>query len=85
MVDVATFLLNEKRMPLAEIEGRHRSIVTLIPNANLHSPNFEITRVRGDQAKDAGNDAVSYQLAEKVDVVAADAVTAARTPGMNAM
>jgi ribonuclease E len=79
-VDVATFLLNEKRMPLAEIEGRHRCIVTLVPNANLHSPNFEISRVRGEQAKLDGNDAVSYELQQKVDVVAADAVTAAKTP-----
>src|SRR5689334_10434148 len=78
-VDVATFLLNEKRMPLAEIEGRHRAVVTLVPNANLHSPNFEISRVRGDQ-KVEGADAVSYDLAEKVDVVAADAVSAARVP-----
>jgi ribonuclease E len=78
-VDVATFLLNEKRMPLAEIEGRHRAIVTLVPNANLHSPNFEISRVRGDQ-KAEGADAVSYDLAQKVDVVAADAVSAAKTP-----
>src|SRR5690349_1062213 len=76
-VDVATFLLNEKRMPLAEIEGRHRAVVTLVPNANLHSPNFEISRVRGDQ-KVEGADAVSYDLAEKVDVVAADAVSAAK-------
>src|SRR5689334_10948231 len=78
-VDVATFLLNEKRMPLAEIEGRHRAVVTLVPNANLHSPNFEISRVRGDQ-KVEGSDAVSYDLQQKVDVVAADAVTAARAP-----
>jgi ribonuclease E len=76
-VDVATFLLNEKRMPLAEIEGRHRATVTLVPNANLHSPNFEISRVRGDQ-KAEGTDAVSYDLAQKADVVAADAVSAAK-------
>jgi ribonuclease E len=78
-VDVATFLLNEKRMPLAEIEGRHRAVVTLVPNANLHTPNFEISRVRGDQ-KVEGADAVSYDLAQKVDEVAADAVSAAKTP-----
>jgi len=79
-VDVATFLLNEKRMPLAEIEGRHRAVVTLVPNANLHSPNFEISRVRSDQAKSDGNDAVSYDLAQKVDVVAQEAVSSAKAP-----
>jgi ribonuclease E len=84
-VDVATFLLNEKRMPLAEIEGRHRAIVTLVPNANLHSPNFEISRVRSDQARQDGNDAVSYDLTEKVDVVAAEAVSSAKAPVKPAM
>ena len=79
-VDVATFLLNEKRMPLAEIEGRHRSIVTLVPNANLHSPNFEISRVRGDQMKVDGNDKASYEMARPVDETAKDAVLAAKTP-----
>jgi ribonuclease E len=77
-VDVATFLLNEKRMPLAEIEGRHRAQVTLVPNANLHSPNFEITRVRGDQLKQEGNDALSHDLLQKVAVSAQDAASAAR-------
>ena len=66
-------------MPLAEIEGRHRAVVTLVPNANLHSPNFEISRVRGDQ-KVEGSDAVSYDLAQKVDEVAKEAVSSAKAP-----
>ena len=78
-VDVATFLLNEKRMPLAEIEGRHRCQVTLVPNASLHSPNFELTRVRGDQLKAEGKDAVSYELKQDFNAPAQDVVAGART------
>ncbi|MCI0749492.1 MAG: Rne/Rng family ribonuclease, partial [Nevskiales bacterium] len=59
-VDVATFLLNEKRMPLAELEARHRTQITLVPDTALESPRFEIARIRGDQLKQDKNDAVSY-------------------------
>src|SRR5262245_32338854 len=47
-VDVATYLLNEKRTVLAEIEARCSVLVTMVPNETLESPNFEITRIRTD-------------------------------------
>lgn len=78
-VDVATFLLNEKRMPIAELEARHRAQVTLVPNANLHSPHFEITRVRGDQLKQDGSDAASYELAQDAKIEPLHPGAAART------
>ncbi|HUS23958.1 MAG TPA: Rne/Rng family ribonuclease [Candidatus Binatia bacterium] len=62
-VDVATFLLNEKRRPLAETEARFSVQISLVPNQSLHSPNFEIKRVRSDQMKQEKNDAPSYEIA----------------------
>jgi ribonuclease E len=47
-VDVATFLLNEKRVDLQLIEARHRVSATLIPNIHLETPNYTITRLRHD-------------------------------------
>ena len=37
-VDVATFLLNEKRVELQSIEARHKVSVMLIPNMHLETP-----------------------------------------------
>ncbi|MBI2383849.1 MAG: Rne/Rng family ribonuclease, partial [Gammaproteobacteria bacterium] len=61
-VDAATFLLNEKRIPLADLEARYRTAITLVPNESLDSPNFEIKRVRADHLTQDRNDEVSYKL-----------------------
>jgi ribonuclease E len=61
-VDVATFLLNEKRIAIADFESRYRCSVTLVPNESLDSPNYEIKRVRADNLKQEKNDEVSYKL-----------------------
>jgi len=45
-VPVATFLLNEKRDILFEIEGRQSVNITLIPNTNLDTPHYEVKRLR---------------------------------------
>ncbi|MDO4696426.1 MAG: Rne/Rng family ribonuclease [Neisseria sp.] len=47
-VDVATFLLNEKRAELFGMEERLDVSVFLIPNIHLENPHYEITRVRND-------------------------------------
>ncbi len=47
-IDVATFLLNEKRDELMQIEEGTSTKVTLIPNANLQSPHFSVQRIWGD-------------------------------------
>ncbi len=62
-VDVATFLLNEKRAPIAELEERYSVIVTLVPNETLESPNFEIQRIRADHLGQDQNGATSFVLA----------------------
>jgi ribonuclease E len=40
-VDVATFLLNEKRSDIAKIELRHKVNLVLIPNIHLETPQHE--------------------------------------------
>ena len=51
-VAVATFLLNEKRKPLSEIQERHDINLTIIPNPQLDTPHYEITRLKEDEADD---------------------------------
>jgi len=63
-VDVATFLLNEKRSDIHRIESRLRVGITLIPNPYLETPNYSISRLRLD---DMTGDVLqaSYKLVEK--------------------
>ena len=45
-VEVATYLLNEKRQMITDIEARHDVSVILIPNRHLETPKYELERVR---------------------------------------
>ncbi len=63
-VDVATYLLNEKRTEIHDIEARLKVNVILIPNVNFETPNYSIERIRHDEGKNNETKA-SYQMIEK--------------------
>lgn len=65
-IDVATFLLNEKRQDISGIEERQRVGVVLIPNQNLETPHYEVERVR-DQDAGKFEDEESYQMLKEVE------------------
>jgi len=48
-VSVATFLLNEKRKQLADIEARQEVSVVVVPVPHMETPHFEIIRMREDE------------------------------------
>lgn len=62
-VDVATFLLNEKRAELFGLEERLDVSVLLIPNTHLENPHYQISRVRTDNIEEDA--APSYQQMAK--------------------
>ncbi|MDQ2694473.1 MAG: Rne/Rng family ribonuclease, partial [Pseudomonadota bacterium] len=62
-VNVATFLLNEKRESLRSIEKRRGIAVLVIPNASLETPQFEIVRQRLDELAGAQANLPSYAMA----------------------
>ncbi len=62
-VDVATFLLNEKRVDIAKIELRHRVNLLIIPNRHLETPQHEIVRLRHDQLNLEDQSVPSYRMA----------------------
>ena len=67
-VEVATFLLNEKRQPISEVEQRHNIDVVLIPNKHLDTPHYSIERIR---RQDLANDGESsYNMIAEPDVAA---------------
>jgi len=50
-VDVATYLLNEKRADIAKLEARHRISVVLIPNKHLETPHYKVERLKHDDER----------------------------------
>jgi ribonuclease E len=66
-VDVATFLLNEKRTEIADIEERHGLRIILVPDVNFERPNYKLERLRLDDKQHAAMRTSSHELAEKKD------------------
>ncbi len=64
-VEVATFLLNEKRRMILQIEERQKIDVVLIPNRHMDTPDFEIERIRAQDAERLSDDELSYDLAAR--------------------
>lgn len=62
-VEVATFLLNEKRADIHKIEQRMGVEVVLIPNIHLETPNYNIVRIKHDDVTQENNRA-SYNMVE---------------------
>jgi ribonuclease E len=49
-VNVATYLLNEKRRSVRSVEKRHSVQLVIIPNPNMETPHYSIARRRPDDA-----------------------------------
>lgn len=65
-VDVAAFLLNEKRGEILKIETRHRVSVILIPNKHLETPHYKMERIKHDDPRLEETQA-SYAMTEEAD------------------
>ena len=61
-LDVATFLLNEKRQIISEVEKRCGVNVVLVPNPHMDSPRYDIQRLRDDELQQPGATTTSYKL-----------------------
>jgi ribonuclease E len=62
-VDVATFLLNEKRNQIIKIEDRHNLHILIVPNEHLETPQYVMERTRNGE--EMGNNA-SYTIKEVI-------------------
>ena len=72
-VDVASFLLNEKRSEISKIEMKQRINVLLVPNKTLETPNYKLERLKHDDPR-LDNIEASYKMADEAD----DATTVTR-------
>ena len=65
-VEVASFLLNEKRTEIAKIEIQQRLSVLLVPNKTLETPNYKLERLKHDDPRLDRVEA-SYKMAEEFE------------------
>ncbi len=63
-VDMATYLMNEKRQAIHQIEQRYKISLLLIPNPYWQTPQYKITGLGKNTSLNA-NENASYQLADK--------------------
>jgi ribonuclease E len=64
-IDVATFLLNEKRNEISEFEAQHNVQVVLVPSPNLDSPHYDIQRLKTSDLGNYQGEISSYAHAEQ--------------------
>jgi ribonuclease E len=76
-VPVATFLLNEKRKEISDIESRNSIQVTVLPNTEMQTPHFEVVRIRN---QDEESTDFSYRLADELSKPEEEVVKEAAEP-----
>ncbi len=65
-VPIATFLLNEKRNEISNIENRNSIEVTILPDVNLETPHFTVNRIRN---QDDEKSEFSHELLDNLSKV----------------
>lgn len=73
-VSVATFLLNEKRKTLADLEARSKVRILILPNPHMETPHYEVTRLRDDQVEEGDEDIASFKMVERIQPPALEVV-----------
>ncbi|MCK0714344.1 ribonuclease E [Chromohalobacter sarecensis] len=66
-VPVATYLLNEKRSVLNDIEQRQGVQVVLLPNPDMDTPHYDMQRLRDDQVNEEDGQRSSFELATETE------------------
>jgi ribonuclease E len=64
-VDVSTYLMNEKREWLNQIEARDKVSLVIVPNPHMQTPAYSLRRIRDDEKELPENNTASYQLADQ--------------------
>ncbi len=77
-IELATFILNERRETIVEIATRQGVSVTILPNQDLETPQYHIKRIRTHEV--SKNREVSYKLAASFNLKTPEKKEAAPRP-----
>jgi ribonuclease E len=61
-IEVATYLLNEKRSIIQQIETRQKIQIVVVPSKHLETPNYDIQRLKAGSGEESARP--SYELGE---------------------
>jgi ribonuclease E len=64
-VDVASFLLNEKRGEIQKLEARLKVNIIMVPNPHLETPHYKVQRLKHDELNAMEHVPSSYELVER--------------------
>src|SRR6187401_1855728 len=64
-VDVASFLLNEKRGEIQKLEARIKVNIVLVPNPHLETPHYKVQRLKHDELNQMDHVPTSYEMVEQ--------------------
>ncbi|MEO8064349.1 MAG: Rne/Rng family ribonuclease [Pseudomonadota bacterium] len=67
-VEVATYLMNEKREWLRTLEDKSSVDLMIVPNPHIQTPEYSIKRVRSDELDLPENKQLSYKMPERPQV-----------------
>lgn len=83
-VEVAAFLLNEKRAEVIKIESRFKVNVLMVPNKHLETPHYKLERLRHDDPR-LDDQKASYVIAEEAArELEADTIVSRKDADVNA-
>ncbi len=64
-IEIAAYLLNEKRQAIIDIEKRQNVVIIVVPSMYLLTPQYEVERIRLSDFNDNDEKLASYKLAVK--------------------
>ena len=80
-VSVSSFLLNEKRNVLSEMEERNSVRVVVVPDPQMETPHYRVERIRSqDNEESAAKVEVSYEITSSEEVIEPTATVAKAAP-----
>jgi ribonuclease E len=79
-VAVGTYLLNEKRELLMDLETRHHVSVMLIPSPALETPGYDIQRIRRDELPESSSERSYHLVKTEPEEDAANEIATAPRP-----
>ena len=83
-VEIATYLLNEKRDDVTRIEIRMKVKIVLIPNLHLDTPHYKIRKISNEN-QDLYNNKLSYNLVEAPEDTLHNHITTEKPENKKAM
>ena len=78
--EVATFLLNEKRREVVDIEKRTGTGIILVPDPAMQLPSYEVERIRAEDTPGESASDASYELTSRTDTTPGFATAAPPPP-----